>query len=115
MTRKALILNGEVVDVVDQEFEVHPSLQWADCPDWVQPRDTYANGEFTKFEPDAEMMARIVRSIRNQKLQQSDWTAIAPQLTTEQKAAWDTYRQALRDVTEQAGFPLDVQWPVPPA
>lgn len=25
-----------------------------------------------------------------------------------------TYRQALRDVPEQAGFPYAVEWPVPP-
>jgi len=30
---KALILDNKVVDVVEQEFEVHSSLTWMDCPD----------------------------------------------------------------------------------
>lgn len=112
--KKALVLNGEVVQVENETFEVHPSLQWVDCPDWVQPRDTYANNEFTKFAPDATMMAKIVRSIRNQKLLQCDWTQFAD-IPQETKDAWAVYRQALRDVPLQAGFPLDVNWPVPPA
>ncbi|MBU1229235.1 MAG: phage tail assembly chaperone [Proteobacteria bacterium] len=43
-----------------------------------------------------------------------DWTQLpdAP-LSAEGKAAWAAYRQALRDVPEQAGFPL-VEWPLAP-
>ena len=29
-------------------------------------------------------------------------------------AAWATYRQGLRDVPEQAGFPEDINWPTTP-
>ena len=53
-----------------------------------------------------------VRSQRNQLLSESDWTQVADAPVN--KAAWATYRQALRDVTQQAGFPWDVQWPVAP-
>jgi len=53
-----------------------------------------------------------VRQQRNQLLSNCDWTQLpdAPVDT----AAWATYRQELRDVTAQAGFPWDVQWPVEP-
>lgn len=53
-----------------------------------------------------------VRSQRNQLLTQSDWTQLpdAPVDT----AAWAGYRQALRDITAQPGFPFDIQWPAPP-
>ncbi|WP_412841983.1 phage tail assembly chaperone, partial [Cereibacter johrii] len=30
-------------------------------------------------------------------------------------AAWTAYRQALRDVPEQPGFPAEIAWPEPPA
>lgn len=30
------------------------------------------------------------------------------------KTAWAAYRQALRDILSQAGFPWDIQWPVEP-
>ena len=53
--------------------------------------------------------------IRNMILANSDWTQMPDSpLTTEQKAAWATYRQALRDVTAQEGFPGSIQWPVSP-
>lgn len=53
-----------------------------------------------------------VRQQRNQLLSACDWTQLpdAPVL----RATWATYRQQLRDVTEQSGFPWDVQWPVAP-
>lgn len=55
------------------------------------------------------------RAERNARLAACDWTRLddAP-LTEEQRAAWAAYRQALRDVPEQPGFPLACEWPVPP-
>ena len=60
---------------------------------------------------DAEQ-AKSVRDERTQKLKDSDWTQIAD--APVDKAAWATYRQALRDIPSQAGFPWDIQWPVEP-
>jgi hypothetical protein len=50
---------------------------------------------------------------RNALLEASDWTQNAdiPQAT---KDKWAPYRQALRDVPQQAGFPKNVVWPTPP-
>jgi hypothetical protein len=65
-----------------------------------------------KAQKDAEQ-AKAVRADRNQKLGQTDWTQgkdIADNIST----AWATYRQALRDVPSQAGFPWTVQWPTQP-
>lgn len=60
--------------------------------------------------------AASVRAQRNQRLNACDWTQLndAP-LTNVQQAAWATYRQALRDITTQPGFPWSVEWPTPPA
>lgn len=49
---------------------------------------------------------------RNQLLSESDWTQL-PDVTVD-KSAWATYRQALRDVPLQQGFPHNVVWPTPP-
>jgi len=65
----------------------------------------------TKAAKDAEQ-AKSMRDQRNQKLSDSDWTQLAD--SPENKAAWATYRQALRDVPAQAGFPWEVQWPQQP-
>ena len=60
---------------------------------------------------DAEQ-AKSVRTSRNDKLKESDWTQIAD--ATGDKAAWATYRQALRDITATEGFPWTVTWPDAP-
>jgi hypothetical protein len=56
---------------------------------------------------------RNIRDERNQMLSESDWTQVAD--APVDKAAWATYRQELRDITDQAGFPYNVVWPIPPA
>jgi hypothetical protein len=61
--------------------------------------------------PDEEKAGQV-RAERNGKLTASDWTQIAD--CTADKAAWATYRQALRDITTQAGFPWTIDWPVAP-
>lgn len=57
--------------------------------------------------------AEQARSYRTVLLTSSDWTQVAD--APVDQAAWATYRQALRDVPQQAGFPTDVVWPTPPA
>jgi hypothetical protein len=64
-----------------------------------------------KAAKDAEQ-AKSIRSTRTEKLKDSDWTQIAD--STADKAAWATYRQALRDITAQAGFPWTITWPDAP-
>jgi hypothetical protein len=53
-----------------------------------------------------------VRYQRNQKLKDSDWSQVAD--APVDKAAWAAYRQALRDVPSQSGFPWEVNWPDQP-
>jgi len=52
-----------------------------------------------------------VRAQRDALLAASDYMALADRITDE----WRTYRQALRDIPAQAGFPTDVTWPVEPS
>jgi len=56
-----------------------------------------------------------VRRQRDGLIASCDWTQIpdAP-LTAAQRAAWVTYRQALRDVPAQVGFPDTIDWPKNP-
>jgi len=74
--------------------------------------DTAAADETAyKAQKDAEQAAEV-RTSRTQKLKDCDWTQIAD--STADKTAWATYRQALRDITGQAGFPWTVTWPDAP-
>jgi hypothetical protein len=59
--------------------------------------------------------ADVIREWRDYFLSQSDWTQFTDSpLDADQKAAWATYRQALRDVTAQEGFPTSITWPTAP-
>lgn len=53
-----------------------------------------------------------VRAERDRLLTSSDWTQVAD--APVDQAAWAAYRQALRDVSQQAGFPHNVTWPAKP-
>jgi hypothetical protein len=53
-----------------------------------------------------------VRTERNNLLLASDWTQVAD--APVDKTAWATYRQDLRDITSQEGFPFNVVFPNPP-
>ena len=56
-----------------------------------------------------------LRSLRDRKLTECDWTQIADvPLTQEQKTAWATYRQALRDVPANTEDPKNPVWPTAP-
>lgn len=57
--------------------------------------------------------AAEVRKERDKLLVATDWTQSedVPQAT---KDKWAPYRQALRDVPQQANFPEAVQWPIKP-
>jgi hypothetical protein len=59
-----------------------------------------------------EQAERNVRFRRNDLLADTDWTQVAD--APVDQAAWATYRQALRDITTQDGFPTDITWPTKP-
>lgn len=61
--------------------------------------------------PDSERAGQV-RAERNEKLKASDWTQVLD--APVQQQAWQTYRQALRDITAQPGFPWTITWPTEP-
>jgi hypothetical protein len=67
------------------------------------------NFEYKKLEVDESQ----IRSYRDQLLSQSDWTQL-PDVPLATKALWEPYRQELRDITDQPGYPYDIVWPTPP-
>lgn len=61
---------------------------------------------------DYEEKAAQVRAARNNKLSRCDWTQVLDAQVD--RTAWATYRQELRDITAQSGFPFNVVWPQEP-
>jgi hypothetical protein len=98
-------------------FEDDPSFGWVD--------GEYDNKFFRVYAgvvgpiPDDEKNAILLeeawsklRDTRNTLLAACDWTQVAD--APVDREAWAAYRQALRDVTLQDGFPLNIIWPNPP-
>jgi len=70
--------------------------------------------------PDADLSRRL-RQKRNDMLSETDWVVTkaveqnsADGLGIQVPVVWIQYRQALRDITKQAGFPHNVTWPQEP-
>jgi hypothetical protein len=96
------------VDQYHKVIEIFPIIENGI---WIQQYSVVALSE---EELSSMVKARAIplRARRNQLLSQSDWTQVLD--APVDKAAWATYRQALRDVTQQTGFPLEVTWPQQP-
>jgi hypothetical protein len=64
-------------------------------------------------DADYDAAASEVRAQRDKLLKETDWTQVNDTpLPAESVAAYADYRQALRDIPQQNGFPYDVVWPV---
>jgi hypothetical protein len=112
------------------DIEVDPAGMADYAPvEWVDPpsfnRDTERLYEGAPVQQDGQWrmnwvvaqipageMAAKVRAQRDEKLAATDWTQLADSPVN--KPTWATYRQALRDVPSQPGFPWNVQWPTQP-
>lgn len=68
---------------------------------------------YNQQETDAK--AKEVRAERDRRIAETDWLVIKNlELNQNVPGAWEVYRQALRDVPAQSGFPRNVTWPVKP-
>ena len=52
-----------------------------------------------------------IRSERDALIAETDWWATSDRTMSAEQTA---YRQALRDITAQSGFPTDITWPTKP-
>ena len=84
------IVNGELIDLTQAEID-SATVQLNEYNQNILPQE--------------------VRAKRNSLLAETDYLALTDTTLTSDMA---TYRQALRDITNQAGFPTDVTWPVKP-
>ena len=78
---------------------------------WVVGYDL-VNRTQEEIDSDTNQLVVQEKSRRNALLSQSDWTQLPDNnLSDEEKESWKVYRQQLRDITEQSGFPHNISWP----
>ena len=121
--------NAQSLNDDNTTFDVeinHPQHGW--LPYTLDPADTdntidnsallgLIDSNFAAYvaPSDAEINAALaadVRAERNTKLAESDWRASQDVTMSD---AWRTFRQLLRDVPAQAGFPSNITWPTEPS
>lgn len=90
------VLNGVLITIPDKPSEHHVFSY--DTKAWVL---------------NAAAQLQYVLQQRETLLTNSDWTQL-PDVPLGTKDKWIPYRQALRDITEQSGYPLEVCWPNKP-
>jgi len=115
----AEVLNDMGADVVLEGPQAQPTRYQTAYRDGVEQIDGQWFTKYSVADMDDEAkvaidatQAKSVREQRNNKLTESDWTQVAD--APVDKAAWATYRQELRDISKQTGFPWEVTWPTKP-
>lgn len=79
--------------------------------------DAKIYGQYLEFAKSEEynQLASEVRNKRTELLNGTDWTQVADvDLADKEKEEYKVYRQELRDITKQEGFPYDVVFPNEP-
>lgn len=59
------------------------------------------------------MTEQEARTYRNDLLRYTDWTQLVDSQVDQQ--TWAEYRQKLRDISAQPGFPDQIEWPEMPS
>lgn len=113
------VMEAVGVDPVLEGPQAQPTRYQVAFRDGVEQIDGKWYTKYSVSDMDADAIAatdaaqaKSVRDQRNQKLAECDWTQLAD--STADKAAWATYRQALRDITKQEDFPWTIDWPTKP-
>jgi len=113
------VLDSLGADVVFEGPQAQPERYQVAFRDGAEQVDGKWYTKYSVADMDAEAIAakdaeqaESVRNSRTQMLKDSDWTQVAD--APVDKAAWAAYRQALRDITSQDGFPWTIDWPEQP-
>jgi len=110
-----------MITKADAVLALKPGAIWTmrdDVLDWqddtiTKPTDTEIKNKYDELVA-AEPLNQV-REVRNQKLAETDWiVTMHKELGTNIPTAWKTYRQALRDITDDATSLDDVTWPEKP-
>lgn len=115
--RKARIVNGMVAEILDLEPfpPFAPDFIWVECPDInIRDGDVYRDGVFMKYVDSLtdEELTNQIKSERDERLKVTDWYVIRElDSGIPIPEPIKTYRQALRDISLQPGFPRLFIWP----
>jgi hypothetical protein len=105
-------------------FSTRPDVTWSQIAEESTPVFSVANQRWEQswvirdltsdeLQSKNDESSNNIRTQRNLKLAESDWTQ-GKDIPDSISTPWATYRQALRDITQQSSFPQTVSWPEVP-
>ncbi|QJB58389.1 hypothetical protein HFN16_07025 [Pseudodesulfovibrio sp. zrk46] len=103
---------NEAISAVQEPFTAY-TTQWGKDDDLIY-REQVLTATLDESARDSAKAAEV-RDERDRRLSLCDWTQLKDNnLDDTAVVLWQSYRQALRDVPQQVGFPIEVEWPVQP-
>ena len=113
------VLEALGADVVFEGPQASPTRYQVAFADGVEQTGGKWYTKYSVVDMDDEAKAALdttqavaMRKQRAEKLAECDWTQVED--SPADKTAWATYRQALRDISAQEGFPWTITWPDAP-
>jgi len=117
---KWLLPKGCIETLPKKDISPNIVAIWLDGEYVYQEKDTLMNAKEAlsdemkiaaiNMENDA---AEYARKVRNELLTETDYTQL-PDIPKKVRDEYKPYRKALRDLTNQKGWPLDIKWPIHP-
>ena len=100
-------------------LHTHPDTGFLTVMPLDQDNADYQNylkwvAEGNTADPADDLTWDIIRSERNAKLVETDWTQ-TPDVPNTTKTKWQTYRQDLRDIPQKQTDPNNITWPTKPS
>ena len=99
-----------VFPVVENRPEFDPYVQTLSAGTPVL-RDGQWQVDYTALNLPEENAKEVIRNTRFEMLYATDWLALSDVVMSDEMKS---YRQALRDIPQQEGFPFSVVWPTKP-
>tara|TARA_R110002020_G_scaffold56665_2_gene156597 strand:- start:741 stop:1220 length:480 start_codon:yes stop_codon:yes gene_type:complete len=101
-----------VRDGAEQDSKDNWVQKWAEQDMFADTEEATKSEQETAYQAQLDAAAAsVARSERDAKLAETDWMGMSD---VTMSADWATYRQALRDVPAQSGFPNSITWPDEP-
>lgn len=101
-----------VRDGAEQDSKDNWVQKWAEQDMFADTEEATKSEQETAYQAQLDAAAAsVARSERDAKLAETDWMGMSD---VTMSADWATYRQALRDVPAQSGFPNSIAWPDAP-
>jgi hypothetical protein len=113
---------AEIYKVIQKYVTLPPPGYWSYGTTWdsINFPDEYEKPPRDNFEEDLQELLvkkrwKELREERNKRMAACDWTQLPNvPLPGAKKYEWETYRQALRDITQTTEDPRNPVWPTPP-